>query len=149
MRTVILISLLSITLIACNRSSSTDSGGDTNKLGISRGRVELVQYKVEFGDVNDMLVRQGMERAITALNTLIEEEAEAGRVVHGTIDGSFRLEADGIVRMYLEGNSTLQNEGETSISEKFTGEVFGKKFSFPALGQPCLVSWKCAINTNK
>ncbi len=114
-----------------------------------RGKVELVQYKIEFGDVKDTLVRQGLEQAIVALNTIVEEEVEAGRDVHGAIEGHFRIEADGIVRMYLEGKSSLQNEGETPISEKFTGAVFGKKFSFPGLGQPCLVSWKCIIQKGK
>ncbi len=87
-----------------------------------------------------------MEQAVIALNSIVEEEASEGWNVHGTIEGSFRLEADGIVRMYLAGKSSLTNEGEKSVSDKLTVAVFGSKVSFPTLGQPCLVSWKCVIN---
>lgn len=108
-----------------------------------------MQYEIEFGEVKDALVRQGLERAVSTLNAIVEEEAVAGNNVHGTIEGSFRIEADGVIRMYLEGKSALQNEGETPVSEKFTRAMFGKKFSFPVLGQPCMVSWKCVIQKGK
>lgn len=109
------------------------------------GRVRLVNTKIEFGDVDGGRVKEGMDRTVAAVEDIVKQELASGRDIHGTIEGSFRLEADGMVRMYLEGRSSLANQGESTISDQLTAMVFGKKVTFPALGKPCLVSWKMKI----
>jgi hypothetical protein len=142
-KTAFIFLIMIVFICGCENDSEIASNKESKK--IIFGRVSLINYKIEAGNPDDELIRQGLADAVKALSSIIEDASTAGRDVHGEMTGSFRIESNGIVRMFLEGESKLQNDDNPSVVDKFVGTIFGKKWSFPEIGQPSLVSVKFKI----
>ena len=106
---------------------------------ISAEGVSLITYSVEAGAPSSNLIEQGLQSAANALALLYAEKLKEYPSLSGNIRGTFHIEPDGTVRMFMEKDTKVFPEQAADISNDFIGATFGKKYRFPELGEDVLL----------
>lgn len=101
-------------------------------------------YKIKNGQVDDEAIRKGLKSAAQDLAHLVADARKINPGLHGWFEGTFRIEPDGIVRMFMQGKSSIQEAGEREIIKDFVGGIFDRS-TFPRPGQDCLLWVKFVI----
>lgn len=140
--TRLLIIVLVVTMIGCTQSSDTttpeSSSNSMPTETITNGRVTLLTHKIEAGNPNPSAIQTGLKAATSTLNELLANPEL--KPATGIYIGRFRLDANGIVRMFLTDKATaISNIGDGKLDDAFGEATFGGKYSFPEIGDITMV----------
>ena len=111
---------------------------------IIAGSIVVESYKIKNGQVDDEAIRKSLKSAAQDLADLVVTARKINRGLHGWFEGTLHIEPDGTVRMFMQGQSSIQEAGGKEIINDFVGGLFGKS-TFPKLGQDCLLWLKFVI----
>ncbi len=103
--------------------------------------VTVQQYTVTGGSSAEDAIEAGLARVVNKLAALCQAELQKqGQVPTGGLAYTFRLEADGMIRMVVEGEKALTGGGFNAINRQFIGAAMSREILFPAVGQPTVVA---------
>ena len=149
MKKNILITILSVLgLVSCeNKSNNIQS--ETKNITIESEGVQLIDYSIEAGDPSTKSIETGLQAAADTLSKIYSDVLKEHPKLTGNIRGAFHIESDGTVRSFMAKGSDFSLEAGKSVSSEFVGATFGKKYSFPKLGEDVLLKIDFQLNNNR
>ena len=134
MKKILILTIISTILFSCNRNSKIYKSERT--IGI----VTIENYKItSTGNVSEKAIKIGLKDAMNILFANYKTAINKNINLEGTFNCTFRIEANGHIRMALEGNNTLSKKGYDLIVSKFIRLTMAQKWKFPKLGNPSMV----------
>ena len=134
--------------LGCVKERESPPEGDGNTL-IFAGPVAVEKHELKAGQPDAALIQKGLEASAEALEEIVADARRATPDLHGWFEGTLHIESNGNVRMFAEGESAIEQAGEAKIIDLFVESVFGKKWSFPEIGQDCLLYVKSLLSGYK
>ena len=121
------------------KTPPTKPTAPTTKTAIKSGPVVIDKHEVKSGQVDPKKVQQGLQSIVDYLANSVEDARKTAPELHGQFSGTFHIEPNGKVRMFMEEKSAIENEGDNKIVSGLVGAIFGKKISFPEVGDNVLL----------
>ncbi len=112
---------------------------------IAAGPVVIESFKVKAGRVDAEAIHKGLQAVALGLAELVGGASKTNPGIHGWFEGTLHIEPDGTVRVFMEGESSIQQAGDRKIVDEFVGGIFSRKWVFPKLGEDCLLWVKFTI----
>jgi hypothetical protein len=126
--------LVCIVLTGCGKPSAPAN------VTASAPGIRLVSFKVEAGKVTEEQLKSGLQSAAEALSVVCAESRKTYPQLKGHLRGTFHIEADGTVRMFVERGSVFTPPEAKGVSDDFVGATFGGKWKFPRVGTDLLLA---------
>jgi hypothetical protein len=129
-----------LAILACLVLASCGKPSAPATIAASAQGVRLTSFKVEAGKVADEQLRTGLQSAADALSVVCAETRKTHAQLKGHLRGTFHIEPDGTVRMFVESGSEITPPEAKSVSDDFVGATFGGKWKFPRVGSDLLLT---------
>jgi hypothetical protein len=153
---LVLLGCIVLGLPGCSRQENSREQTETDAVispnsetepapAISAGAVVVEKFEVESGQVDETAIQEGLEAATNTLSELVAKARKSNPELHGSFEGTLHVESDGKVRVFMEGESSLEG-GDRQVVDEFVGSIFGKRWAFPVLGEDCLLYVRFRIN---
>ena len=149
MKKALMTGVVLLAFLGCSKQEDSPGPEDADPSSLSAELVAVEKYELKAGRADAALIQKGLKASVKALEEILADARKATPGLHGWFEGTLHIEPDGSVRMFAEGDSAIEQGGDAKIVDSFVGSVFGRKWSFPALGQDCLLYVKYRLKATR